>query len=72
MARCLRSPEIEAMFKILKLRVDELRLDEARVDEWRVVGPLFIEARWHRGPNKSQQIEVECRVSKSCNLKVES
>ncbi len=30
-AQCLRSPEIEAMFEILKLKVDELRLDEARV-----------------------------------------
>ncbi len=57
MAQCLRSPEIEAMFEILKLRVDELRLVEARDDEWRGVGLLFSEARWHRSPirvNKSK------------------
>ncbi len=36
MVRCLRSPEQEAVFDILKLKVDELRIVEARVDEWRV------------------------------------
>ncbi len=53
MARCLRSTEIEAMFEILKLMVDELRLVEARVDEWRVVALRFIEARCQR-VNKSK------------------
>ncbi len=36
-ARRLRSPEIEALFEIFKLRVDELRLVETRIYEWIVV-----------------------------------
>ncbi len=35
--RCIRRPEMEAVFKILKLRVDESRLVDTRVYEWRVV-----------------------------------
>ncbi len=34
MAWCLRSPEIDAVFEIFKLNVDELRLVETRADEW--------------------------------------
>ncbi len=41
-ARCLRSPEIEVMFEILKLGVNEFKLVEARVDELRVVALIFI------------------------------
>ncbi len=41
----LRNPEMEAVSKILKLKVDELGFVETRVDEWRVVDLLFIEAR---------------------------
>ncbi len=37
---------MEAVSKILKLRVDELRLVETRVDEWRVVDLFVIEARF--------------------------
>ncbi len=34
-ALCLRSPGIDAVFEIFKLRVDEFRLLEARANEWR-------------------------------------
>ncbi len=34
-ALCLRSPRIDAVFEIFKLRVDEFRLLEARANEWR-------------------------------------
>ncbi len=49
-AQCLRSPEREAMFEILKMRIDELRLVGARVDDWKVVAVLFIEERYQRSP----------------------
>ncbi len=42
-AWCLRSPEIDAVFEIFKLSVDELRLVERRADEWR--GESRMEAR---------------------------
>ncbi len=32
---CLRSPEIDTVFEIFKLSVDELRLVDTRADEWR-------------------------------------
>ncbi len=56
-AWCLRSPEIEALIGILKLRAYELRLVETRFDEWRVVNLLLIETRCQRSPirvNKSK------------------
>ncbi len=34
MAWCLGSPEIDAVFEIFELSVDELRLVETRADEW--------------------------------------
>ncbi len=42
-ARCLRSPEIGAVFVIFKLSVDELRLVDTRADELR--GESRMEAR---------------------------
>ncbi len=35
LAWCLRSPEIDAVFDISTLSVDEFRLLEARANEWR-------------------------------------
>ncbi len=52
MSWCLRSPDIEAVFEILKLRVDELRLVETIVVDL-------------KKPNKSQKTEVGCRVAKN-------
>ncbi len=40
---CLRSPEIDAVFEIFKLSVDELRLVVTRADEWK--GESRMEAR---------------------------
>ncbi len=42
-ARCLRSPKIDAAFAIFKENVDEWRLVETRADEWR--GESRMEAR---------------------------
>ncbi len=43
-ARCLRSPEIDAVFNISTLSVDELRLVETRADEWRAESRM---EAWH-------------------------